>query len=198
MEGIFSTILLPFTIFILMNPNPIMCLNVRAIPTPNDNKEEKNSTNTLIEKACNNAKYKELCMETLKSHPGSETADLKSLAFMALNKTKTYGNKVSDIINSMIENGNSMGPGIEQALSECDDQYDDANVQTDNSLVAFFANAFKDVNTFITTAIKNAETCEDYVKKGNATKVLGDKNKVFAQYCTNALAVVHVLAQTKN
>ncbi|CAO2824375.1 unnamed protein product [Amaranthus hypochondriacus] len=137
-------------------------------------------------------------METLKSHPGSETADLKSLAFMALNKTKTYGNKVSDIINSMIENRDSMGPGMDQALSECDDQYDDANVQTDNSLVAFFANAFKDVNTFITTAIKNAETCQDYVKKGNATNVLGDKNKVFAQYCTNALAVVDVLAQTKN
>ncbi|XP_021763028.1 pectinesterase 1-like [Chenopodium quinoa] len=172
-----------------------MALKVRGgVPTASPT--NKGSTpNPLIEKACANAQYKDSCTQTLKSQPESETADMKKLAFLSLNKTKSLGSEIATWVGDKLEDQESMGPGIEQALTDCNDQYTDAMAQLEDSLVAFFSNAYKDVNTWMTTVMNNANSCEDSLQKGNAVDIMGDKNKVFAQHCSNALAVVNALAQ---
>ncbi|KAL2945328.1 putative invertase inhibitor [Bienertia sinuspersici] len=188
--------LLPLIISLTLQPSPTLGLNVRNLPLVNQNAVTK-APNALIEKACANAQNKDSCIQTLKSQPGSETADLKTLAFLSLNTTKELGSQISSWVSDKLEDQESMGPGIDQALNDCNDQYTDAMAQLEDSLVAMFSNAYKDVNTWMTTAMKNANTCEEGLKKGNAVDVMGDKNKVFAQHCSNALAVVNVLAQQK-
>ncbi|KNA20331.1 hypothetical protein SOVF_053350 [Spinacia oleracea] len=191
--------LLPLMLGVILQQNVAMgYIHIRGgvpIKMQVNNKFEPN--NPLIEKACANAKHKESCILTLKSFPESKTADMKKLAFLFLNTTKSLGLEIATWVGDKLEDQESMGPGIDQALTDCNDQYTDAMAQLEDSLVAFFSNSYKDVNTWMTTAIKNAESCEESLKKGNAVDVMGNRNKMFVQHCSNALAVVNVLAQTK-
>ncbi|KAK9726337.1 hypothetical protein RND81_05G207000 [Saponaria officinalis] len=155
-----------------------------------------NNNNPSIEKACNSALHKDSCIKTLKSQPGSGNADIKTLAFMSLNVTKTYGKTVADWVAQKVEEP-ELDPEIEQALTDCSDQYTDAMAQLEDSLVAFFANALNDVKTWMSTAMTNANTCEEGLKGANAGDVMGNKNAIFAQYCANTLAVVNELAKQK-
>ncbi|XP_048503791.1 probable pectinesterase/pectinesterase inhibitor 61 [Beta vulgaris subsp. vulgaris] len=186
--------LLPLTLSLILQPYAADALNVRGLPILSKKNPGK-GPNPLIQKACATAQFKQSCIQTITAQPGSATADLKTLAFISLNTTKALGSRIAAWVGDKLEDQESMGPGIEQALTDCNDQYTDAMAQLEDSLVAFFSNAYKDVKTWMTTAMNNANTCEKGLKKGNAIGVMGDKNKVFAQHCSNSLAIVNVLAQ---
>ncbi|XP_074309585.1 putative invertase inhibitor [Silene latifolia] len=160
------------------------------------NKGENGKNNPLITKACASAQYKDLCIKTLKEQPGSANADIKTLAFMSLNITTSFGKMVSDWVAEKLEDP-ELGPQIEQALTDCSDQYTDAMAQLEDSMVAFFSNAFNDVKTWMSTAMTNANTCEEGLKTANAIKVMGNKNKEFSQYCSNVLAIVNEMTKLR-
>ena len=125
--------LLPLIISLTLQPHITFGLNVRNLPLINKISESK-TPNALIEKACSKARNQDSCIQTLKSQPGSETADLKTLAFMSHNTTKALGSQIASMVSDKLEDQESMGPGIDQALNDCNDQYTDAMAQLEDSL----------------------------------------------------------------
>ncbi|KAK9733738.1 hypothetical protein RND81_04G088700 [Saponaria officinalis] len=191
-------IILPFVFGLILLPYLTMALNVKSMLPTNANhvKDAKINNNSLIEKACINSKHNKLCIQTLKSQPGSENADIKTLAFMSLNVTMTYGVDVANWITEKLEDP-ELGPQIEQALTDCSDQYTDAIAQLEDSLVAFFSNALNDVKTWTLTALTNAKTCQEGLKGENVEDVMGKRNQDFSEYCSISLGVIDELAKQK-
>ncbi|KAL9228213.1 hypothetical protein vseg_003818 [Gypsophila vaccaria] len=195
MERIFFIVPLAFGLIFFQLAN---AQNLQSEPPtyPGQDNVGAEHDNPQIEKACSSSPHKELCVETLKSYPGSANADIKTLAFMSLNLTKLYGKQVADWIAEKVEDP-ELGPELEQALADCSDQYTDAMAQLEDSLVAFFSNALVDVKTWMSTAMTNANTCEDGLKAANAGNIMGNKNTEFSKYCSNTLAIVHELGKEK-
>ena len=174
MERVFF--ILPIAFGLILLPYATTAINVKELP-PTQGEEPKN-VNPLIEKACKSAKHTKICIQVLTKQPGSAKADVKTLTFLTLNVTKTFGVTNSDFIAKKLEDP-ELGPEIQQGLTDCSDQYTDAIAQLEDSLVAFFSNALNDVKTWLKTAVANANTCEEGLKSGNVEAVMGQRNHIF-------------------
>ncbi|KAL9235738.1 hypothetical protein vseg_010477 [Gypsophila vaccaria] len=194
MKRVFFILTLTFGLIIL--PYVTVALNVKSVLPINVqlDKGTKSNSNPFIEKACVSSKHKQLCIQILKSQPESANADIKALAFISLNVTKTYGATVADWVAQKLEDP-ELGPQLEQALTDCSNQYTDAITQLEDSLVAFFSNALNDVKTWTSTALTNANTCQEGLNGANVADVMGKRNQFFSEYCSIALDVVNELAK---
>ncbi|GMH02601.1 hypothetical protein Nepgr_004440 [Nepenthes gracilis] len=149
----------------------------------------------LIKQACQKALYKEFCVSTLKARPEAKNIDLKGLAFLTMKVAKEQGNATAAFIDTKLKNEESLAPGLDQALNDCREQYDDALAQIEDSMQAFLANAANDVNTWLSAAMTNADTCEEGLNDAGVGGAMGDRNQVFVKLCSNALAVTNAWAQ---
>ncbi|GAB2214584.1 hypothetical protein Droror1_Dr00018939 [Drosera rotundifolia] len=159
-------------------------------PIPNANIKVTTIANgdALIEKACQATLYKDFCITTFKSRPEAQTQDLKGLAFLSMKLAKEHANVTAAYIAGKLKDEDNLPSGLEDALEECNDQYDDALAQIEDSMQAFFANAKNDVKTWLSTAITNADTCEQTLKDSGVPGALGDRNIVFEKLCSSALS----------
>ncbi|KAF8401431.1 hypothetical protein HHK36_012370 [Tetracentron sinense] len=99
----------------------------------------------------------------------------------------------SQHINQFLET--ETDPYVQQCLNDCSENYLDAIEQIDDSLAALDSKGYNDVNTWVTAAMSDAESCEQGFKDGAShVSVLHDKNAIFGQLCSNALAITNLLA----
>lgn len=153
------------------------------------------SKNPSIEKACANALYKELCVQSLKSVPTSESCDIKTLALNSINITKIHGSNVSSWLEEKLKDSD-LSPHIKFALSECSDHYTYAledlkrNIDSISTVKTFNHHFFHDLTTFVSGAMVSAINCEDVMKEFKGKDMMGNKNKLFQQHCSNALNVI--------
>jgi len=153
---------------------------------------QSQNQNPAIEEVCSVTQNKQLCIDSLKAQPLSASADLKSLAFISLNVTKNEANRISEWLYNQLDDP-ELGAGIQQAYTDCAEQYTDAVAQVEDSMLAFFANAYNDIEVWMNTAIGNAGTCEEAIKTGNALQAMGNRNEVFKQQCSNSLTIISKL-----
>ncbi|OVA02619.1 Pectinesterase inhibitor domain [Macleaya cordata] len=148
----------------------------------------------LIVKTCSHAVYKELCVSTLRDDPDSQEADLAGLASIAIKIAMTNGSEIFNHIGQLLKAAN-YAPFTQQCLSDCSENYMDAVDQLEDSLAAIDAKGFNDVSTWVQAAMTDAESCEDGFKEEvGHQSLLTDRNAVFNQLCSNALALTNLLA----
>ncbi|KAF5732638.1 invertase/pectin methylesterase inhibitor family protein [Tripterygium wilfordii] len=160
-----------------------LCLTLLPQPTI-----AKNHINHLIAKICRQSGN---CTFSLKSNPvEGQRADLVSVTLIAIRLASDNAVETSSHIKSLLNNTADMDPSIEQGLFDCSDQYLDAIEQLNNSMAALVENDYKDLYVWISTAMSDAESCEDGFKDvKDHPSVLTDRNNQFSQLCKDALTV---------
>lgn len=154
----------------------------------------KASTTNLVDEVCAKLKRKDLCVLSLQSVPevGSAT-DIGVLAIAALRFATTNASDTSAHIQSLL-NDTSLAPDVQQGLSDCAEHYVDAVEQLDDSLAALTVKAYGDVQTWVQTAIADADTCEAVFQQvATGQDLLSHRNQIFRQLCNNALGIVKLL-----
>ncbi|XP_050365617.1 uncharacterized protein LOC126784177 [Argentina anserina] len=146
----------------------------------------------VLEQACQFAKNKETCINTLKKDPNSQGADLTGLALIALRLAAANAAEVESHLRTLLQKNAPMSPEIQQGVSDCAETYSDANGQLDDSTAALSEKNFNDIITWVKIAVADSEYCQNAVK-GQPT-VVADKSKVFLELCDNALSVIKALA----
>jgi pectinesterase inhibitor-like protein len=163
-------------------------------PTPTTAKataEPKGSD--LIAKTCERTLYKDLCKASLYSITNSNQADLHGLAGLALKLAARNATNISkDITNLLNKNSD---PVMQQCLSDCSENYIDAIDQIRDSLAALDSKGYNDANTWVTAAMSDADSCEQgFDDQGAQESPLKANSTTFSQLCSNALAIINLLA----
>ncbi|GAV62749.1 PMEI domain-containing protein [Cephalotus follicularis] len=149
----------------------------------------------LITEVCKDTTDKDFCVSTFESAPDIEQEDITGLTLIALKLASKNASDTSALIKKMLAD-TTLDPVIEQCLADCKDHYLDAAEQLDDSIAALLANAYSDVHAWVTTAITDANTCEDGFKQHPGKEsVLSGRNSIVVQLCNNALAFNNRLAQ---
>ena len=149
----------------------------------------------LITRTCARTVYKELCVETIGADPDSREADLAGLASIAIKIAMTNGSVIYSHISELLKATNYQ-PFTQQCLNDCSEHYMDAVDQLEDSLAAIDAKGFNDVTTWVQAAMTDAESCEDgFNDEAGHPSMLTDRNTIFNQLCSNALALANLLAK---
>ncbi|EEF39296.1 Pectinesterase inhibitor, putative [Ricinus communis] len=150
---------------------------------------------SLVEQVCERTHSKDNCVASFGSSPDSKQANLQQLGIIALKLASENATDTSLQIKKLLSD-KSLGPATEQALTDCYDQYVDANAQLADSVAALLANASRDVYTWVSAAIASAQSCEDGLKQsGGQDSVLKQRNAMFRQLCNNVLAINKLLVK---
>ncbi|GKV22141.1 hypothetical protein SLEP1_g32032 [Rubroshorea leprosula] len=160
------------------------------------NAADANATAKLIEKACKDAEYKDLCIQSLQADEASKDSDLRGLVLLAIRLAGANGSDTLDYIKKIQNDTSESEPAIDQCLNECWEHYLSAVEQLDDSIAALLAEASNDVKTWVEAAIIDAESCEDALKEypGKQSVIL-ERSTIFRRLCSNALAINKVWAK---
>ncbi|KAL4185477.1 hypothetical protein AMTRI_Chr10g230880 [Amborella trichopoda] len=142
-----------------------------------------NGNAALIEKTCKTTLYYDVCVAALNSDPSSAKADVPGLAAIALKKSL---GKATDTKNYIA------GLGQDPAISDCAENYDDAVDNLNQSVGALASRAFDDVNTWVSGAMTDADSCEDGFE-GKPPNPLGQRNEDLNKLCSITLAIVKLI-----
>ncbi|EXB56094.1 Putative invertase inhibitor [Morus notabilis] len=144
----------------------------------------------LISQTCGQTRFKDLCEKTLRGDPGSKSADIHGLAKIALKATSTNAKVVQSQISKLQKS--TTDKYTLQALKDCAENYEGASEQLSDSLTVIESKHYADVNTWVTAAMSDSDSCEDGFKPG--TSKLTALNNNFFQLCSNVLAIVNQAA----
>ncbi|XP_062085430.1 pectinesterase inhibitor-like [Humulus lupulus] len=143
----------------------------------------------LISDACSKALYKDLCEKTLRADPSSSGATVDGLAKIALKAASSSAKTIQGQITTLLRTAKDKA--VIAALNDCTENYDGANEQLGDSLKAMVAKHYSDVNTWVTAAMTDGDSCEDGFKSG--TSPLTQANTNFGHLCSNVLAITNQL-----
>ncbi|CAN0885549.1 Putative invertase inhibitor [Linum grandiflorum] len=181
-------------IYILLLIQISLTFLLTTFPTPNE--ALGFDKNDLIEKVCSKTLNKEDCLASLASTKGSQLATLPELGVIALDNAVQNATKTSVYIKMMLSNQN-LDPAVEQALQDCFQQYLDVVDQLDDSTAALLANATTDVQTWVSAAMSDVDSCDQGLKEHRGSElVLSRRNAGFRQLCSTVLAINSLYAQT--
>ncbi|KAJ7973319.1 putative Pectinesterase inhibitor [Quillaja saponaria] len=148
---------------------------------------------TLIIQACSLALQKDQCKRILESDPESKGADIHGLAKIALKQASTSATNLSKQIKQLLNKESDRK--VKQSLNDCSDNYEDIIDKLKDSMAAIDTTSYNDVNTWVTAAMSNAESCEQGFKDQNVQKSpIIQMNANFHQLCSVSLAITNVLA----
>ncbi|XP_021898997.1 pectinesterase inhibitor-like [Carica papaya] len=151
----------------------------------------QNAANSkLIDQSCEKTLYKDLCKLTLRSSHESKGADLVGLTKIALKLASSNATRIHSRIDQLL--ASTKDRNVEQSLKECSEQYGDAIEQIEDSLAALDSEGYADVNTWVTAAMSDADTCEEAFE-GQDSPVEG-LSKLFGQLCSITLTFSNLLA----
>ncbi|KAM6577891.1 hypothetical protein CsatB_029728 [Cannabis sativa] len=143
----------------------------------------------LISDTCGKALYKDLCEKTLRADPSSSGATLDGLAKIALNAASSSAKTTEGQIASLLKT--TKDKDVIAALNDCNENYDSANEQLGDSLNAIAAKNYADINTWVTAAMTDGDSCEGGFKSGSSP--LTQANTNFGHLCSNVLAIANQL-----
>ncbi|GMN72533.1 hypothetical protein TIFTF001_054745 [Ficus carica] len=139
----------------------------------------------LISQTCAQTRFQDLCDKTLRADPGGKSANIQGLARIALKATAANAMSIQSQIASLQKS--TTDKSILEALKDCAENYDDASQQLADSLTAFDAKHYDDVNQWVSAAMTDSDSCEEGFKTG--TSKLTVQNQNFFQLCSNVLAI---------
>lgn len=152
---------------------------------------------------CKHTFHFQVCISTLRSVPASKTSDLKVLAEIALNLSTTYAADTLSYVhelqsNSSAANGSNNNIYASRCLSDYAEEYSEAIENLKDSKEALANGDCDQVDTLVSAAMSDAETCEDGFKDmqsgdSDSTSPLTERNRYFSELCSNALAITKLL-----
>ncbi|KAF4347915.1 hypothetical protein G4B88_027668 [Cannabis sativa] len=117
----------------------------------------------LISDTCGKALYKDVCEKTLRADPNSRGAKVDGLAKIALKAASSSAKTTQGQITSLLKTAKDKA--VIAALKDCNENYDGANSQLNDSLKAMVNKRYADVNIWVTAAMTDGDSCEDGFKK---------------------------------
>ncbi|KAG4970284.1 hypothetical protein JHK82_035973 [Glycine max] len=133
----------------------------------------------------------------------AKTSDLKVLAEIALNLSTTYAADTLSYVhelqsNSSAANGSNNNIYASRCLSDYAEEYSEAIENLKDSKEALANGDCDQVDTLVSAAMSDAETCEDGFKDmqsgdSDSTSPLTERNRYFSELCSNALAITKLL-----
>ena len=146
----------------------------------------------LIDQACGYTSYQSLCISTLQSDSEAKSAkDLLTIAKVALKHT---GNKAGEINGEITRlQGSAKDEGLKQALSDCTENYGDAIDQIQDSTAALGKKKYSDVNTWVSAAMNDADSCEQGFQDQSVKSPISASSTTFNQLSSNVLAITNHL-----
>ncbi|KAG5228581.1 hypothetical protein OIU76_018017 [Salix suchowensis] len=176
----------PITSFALLSLTLSLTLSLHASVASAD-------TN-LIEKVCARSHNKNSCVEIFESNPDSKQADLKQLGIIALTLASSKAAETSQYIKTLLLN-KTLDPVVDQALSDCSDQYLDAVQQLGDASSELLEDGTKDVRASVKAGIAAAQSCENGFKESSGSEILVSRNAMFRQLCNNVLVINKLLEE---
>jgi len=176
----------PITSFVLFSLTLSLTLSLLASVATAD-------TN-LIDKVCARTHNKNSCVAVFESNPDSKQADLKQLGIIALTLASSKATETSQYIKTLLLN-KTLDPVIDQALSDCSDQYLDAIQQLGDASSDLLEDGTKDVRTSVKAAIAAAQSCENGFVESSGREILLSRNAIFRQLCNNVLVINKLLEE---
>ncbi|KAJ9174945.1 hypothetical protein P3X46_013538 [Hevea brasiliensis] len=147
----------------------------------------------LITQTCDKTLYKDLCISTLGS---TNVKDMQSLAELVLNITSSNGSETQKLIAEILNKSSNNNNFMKIYLRDCSEAYQNAVDQLNKSMAALKSKAFNDLNTWVTAAMSNAESCENGFKENPGTvSPFTNSNKKFSQLCSITLTITNLLAK---
>ncbi|XP_058083890.1 pectinesterase inhibitor-like [Magnolia sinica] len=147
----------------------------------------------LIQNTCKQTLYNDLCVSSLTSDPASSTADLPSLAIIALKLAYASALNMEKVIED--QSKVTTDPFMQQCLSDCTENFLDAIDQVEDSISALDSKGYSDVNTWVTAAMADSESCEEEFKdQPGYQSPFTAQNEEFQKLCSNALAITNLLS----
>lgn len=183
--------LLSLTIFLALFPSPTIAdPTAEASATPND----------LITQACASAPNKDLCQQTINADSKTPKKDINDLAFITFEaaSTKTVSNiEYITRTSEDTESGDAGDSSLKQIFQDCEQQYEGAVDDVDNS-VNYLASRTKEDDLQIDGLLKDAiaaiEGCQTHVRgKGPRGDQLTKMNQELLDLLNNAVAVFHLI-----
>lgn len=147
----------------------------------------------LIDKVCKTTRYPDLCTTALSAHPAAASADVHGLANIALEAAATHAKNISAILAQKVTA--TEDPYLLQCYSDCSENFLDAKDQLEDSRAALESERYNDVNTWVSAAMSDAESCQGgFNDQGvNDAKFIARSHN-FVKYCSNVLAITNLIA----
>ena len=146
----------------------------------------------LIAQACGYTSYKPLCLSTLQSDSEAKSAkDLLTIAKVALKHAGTKAQAVNAEVKK--QQGSATDEGLKQALSDCAENYGDAIDQIQSSTTALGSKKYNDVNTWVSAAMNDADSCNQGFQDQSVKSPMSTSNTKFTQLSSNVLAITNQL-----
>lgn len=138
-----------------------------------------------------------MCVSSLRSVPSSKSSDLKNLSSNYAAKTLSYVCELKSSTDNVTNNNSYMS----RCLSDCIEEYKEARENLQDSAEALAEGDYDKVDTLVSAAMSDAETCEDgfkevFIDDGNkdySNPSLTKRNSYFFELCSNALAITKLL-----
>ncbi|WKA02752.1 hypothetical protein VitviT2T_020906 [Vitis vinifera] len=148
----------------------------------------------LIAQVCDHAIYKDLCISSLQSVPESKDADLFELTTIALKLAATNATEIKKYVQKLLNKSHS-DRYTHQCLADCSENYEDALDRIEDSLKALESKGYNDVNTWVTAAMADAESCEEgFLDRPGHKSPLTGRSTIFNQLCSIALTITNFLS----
>ncbi|RVW60386.1 hypothetical protein CK203_089882 [Vitis vinifera] len=124
----------------------------------------------LIAQVCDHAIYKDLCISSLQSVPESKDADLFELTTIALKLAAANATEIKNMFRNALD-------------------------RIEDSLKALESKGYNDVNTWVTAAMADAESCEEgFLDRPGHKSPLTGRSTIFNQLCSTALTITNFLS----
>ncbi|KAL5983683.1 hypothetical protein ACLOJK_017774 [Asimina triloba] len=147
----------------------------------------------LIQSTCSQTTYPDVCSSSLSSHSASQTVDdLAGLAVIALKQAHAKASKIEEIIHEQLKKAKD--GFVQQCLNDCVENFLDSIDQIEDAINSLDSKSYADVNTWITAAMADSESCEEGFKdKPGYTSPLTADTDTFNKLCDNALRITNLL-----
>lgn len=146
---------------------------------------------SLIEETCQRTPYPDLCVSVLMCNPNSSGADVGGLAGMVIDSALLNATATLDFVRAMINK--TTDPATERPLDYCAELYIPVVKYTlPQGKEAFDRGQYRFAEYCLSNAAKQAGACEKMFS-GSVANPMGDRNWMFQQLCSVAMAIVEIL-----
>ncbi|KAK4766936.1 hypothetical protein SAY87_023780 [Trapa incisa] len=174
---------------IFLFPLPLLSPLLPSSSTPNDN-----AIVSLIDQTCKRTPYEDLCISSLTSNPNrSRAAGVKELAGMVLDSVLLNATDTLAFTRLLIDR--TIDPEVERPLDYCAELYIPVvKFTVPQGRDAFYRGQYKFAEYCLTDAARQADACEKMLP-GSAVSPMGDRNRIFQQLCSVAVAIIDILSK---
>ncbi|KAJ0978455.1 hypothetical protein J5N97_013929 [Dioscorea zingiberensis] len=150
----------------------------------------------LVQDTCKQSgDLKDLCVQALTSDPKSEGSDEHGLARVALGLTARDAAGAADELMKMAEHTSAHEEELLQCLEDCNEEYEDAVQQLEQSRVSMDEREYHEVVMFVEAAMSDVKSCEDAcrdvkeVVHQKEKDVISEKNEHVKEMCGITLSL---------